>query len=890
MAETTLARDAEEALGLVFSDPSRANDLARQVLRRARESGDLGAASMAERVLGGLARVQRHDLRSSVVHLRRAIRLAEGAGLPVAAAEARMSLVLSLAHQGDSNGALREADLAGAVLRGVKGARLETQRAHVQLDLGNLDAAFDGYRKALPVLRRGGDRLGEAHAYVGRGLVRFLRGAVASAEVDMRRAERMYTALGETKMAASALQHVALALALGGDVPEALRCFDRADELLGTADGPDGMALIDRSEIELTARLVGEARRGAQVAVDTLAEQGEKAYWAIALLRLAEAALVEGDTATARRSAEEARVAFTAQRRPAWAALARHVSVRAARLGGACSPALLAEARAAARHLDAAGFAGSSQDARLLAATVALDLGRRAVARRELALAGQARCRGPVALRVRAWHATALLRLADGDRRGAGSALRAGVLLIERYRAALGATELRTYASAHAAELTRLGLGMAITDGHAERVLDWGERWRAGSLRLSPAQPPDDAHLAAALSELRAVVNELDAAALSGRATAGLHARQATLEEAVRSRARHASGVMATLVEPPARADDLKRAVGEHALVEIVDDDGVLHAVVVAAGRVRLHRLGSATEVSTELEHLRFSLQRLARGHGSPRSLTAAAEAIAYGAKQLDAMLLAPLAADISDRALVVVPTGSMHALPWSVLPSCAGRPVAVAPSASLWVQSTAGGGHKGKGGIVLVAGPGLPHALAEVVALARRYPAAQRLTGAGATCRAVCAALDGADLAHIASHGRFRADNPLFSSLQLADGPLTVYDLERLEQAPRLLILSACDSGLSDVQPGDELMGLAAAVFALGTRTLVASLYPVPDGLTRTLMLALHSGLRAGLPAAVALARAQARVAATGPTGLAAAAAFVCLGAGSAPVARHPS
>ncbi len=877
----SLLRDAEEALGLVYRDPSRATELATQVLARATVPGDARAKSMAERVLGGLARVQGHDLRASVVHLRRAIRLAEDAGLPVDAAEARASLVLSLAHQGDPNGALREADLAGAVLRGVKAARLETQRAHVHLDVGNLDAALDCYQRALPVLRRGRDRLGEAHACVGRGLVRFMRGAVVAAEADMRRAEQLYVALGEPRMTASALQHVALVVALGGDVPEALRCFDRADELLGPVATTDGMALIDRSEIELTARLVGEARRAAQVAVDTLAEQGEKAYWAIALLRLAEAALVEGDTATARRSAEDARRAFTAQRRPAWAALARHVGIRAARLAGDCSSSLLAEARAAARHLAAAGFAGPSQDARLLAATVALDLGRRGVARRELALAAQARRRGPVALRVRAWHATALLRLAEGDRRGAGSALRAGVRLIDRYRAALGATELRSYASAHAAELMRLGLGMAMTDGNAPQVLEWGERWRGGSLRLTPVRPPDDARLAAALSELRAVVGELDAAALAGRTTSGLHARQAALEEAVRSHARHASGVLAALVEPPPRAEELTRAVGDRALVEIVDHDGLLHAVVVVAGRVRLHRLGSSTEVSTELEHLRFALRRLARGDASPASAAAAVAAVTYGAAQLDTMLLRPVADDIADRAVVVVPTGILHALPWSILPSCATRSVTVSPSAALWLRSAAARESAGQGGVVLVAGPGLTHASTEVAALARRYPAAVRLTGARATCAAVCAALDGADLAHIACHGRFRADNPLFSSLQLADGPLTVYDLERLGQAPRVLVLSACDSGMSDVQPGDELMGLATAVFSLGTRTLVASLYPVPDGPTRALMLALHTGLRAGLPPAVALARAQGRVAATGATGLAAAAGFVCLGAG---------
>jgi CHAT domain-containing protein len=136
--------------------------------------------------------------------------------------------------------------------------------------------------------------------------------------------------------------------------------------------------------------------------------------------------------------------------------------------------------------------------------------------------------------------------------------------------------------------------------------------------------------------------------------------------------------------------------------------------------------------------------------------------------------------------------------------------------------------------------------------------------------------------LAHIAAHGRFRADNPLFSALDLVDGPLTVHDLETLRRPPETVVLSACDSGLSSVHPGDELLGLAAGLLGLGTRTLVASLLQVPDQATRTLMLDFHRRLRSGLPPAEALAGAQAVGLASGDdAAVAAAASFVCLGRG---------
>jgi CHAT domain-containing protein len=157
---------------------------------------------------------------------------------------------------------------------------------------------------------------------------------------------------------------------------------------------------------------------------------------------------------------------------------------------------------------------------------------------------------------------------------------------------------------------------------------------------------------------------------------------------------------------------------------------------------------------------------------------------------------------------------------------------------------------------------------------LADGYPAPAVLTGPAATVEAVTAALDGAGLAHIAAHGNFRADQPLLSSLGLADGPLTGYDLERLTSPPRLIMLASCSTAMAEVRPGDELMGFAAALLAQGTGAVVAPLLPVPDEATRLAAHAVHRALRAGAGPAAAL------VAAAG-TDRFTAAAFLCLGAG---------
>src|SRR5690606_13659921 len=107
---------------------------------------------------------------------------------------------------------------------------------------------------------------------------------------------------------------------------------------------------------------------------------------------------------------------------------------------------------------------------------------------------------------------------------------------------------------------------------------------------------------------------------------------------------------------------------------------------------------------------------------------------------------------------------------------------------------------------VVLVGGPGLRSRAAELPALTDLYatlrPAAgpgaapiraQVLRDGAATAGRVLEAIDGAWLAHIAAHGEFRADSPLFSSMLVDDGPLTVHDFERLRRAPYRLILPSC-------------------------------------------------------------------------------------------------
>jgi CHAT domain-containing protein len=228
----------------------------------------------------------------------------------------------------------------------------------------------------------------------------------------------------------------------------------------------------------------------------------------------------------------------------------------------------------------------------------------------------------------------------------------------------------------------------------------------------------------------------------------------------------------------------------------------------------------------------------------------------------------------------VLVPTGALHALPWSMLPSLEHRPLAVAPSLKLWHRTANTPPPAGRVQ-VFAAGPRLPAATEEIETLGARHPEARTLTGDEATVRNVARALDGAASVHVAAHGSFRVDNPQFTSLELANGRVTVYDLERLSKVPNRIVLSSCESGLSAVSAGDELMGFTAAVFALGTQTVIAAVVPVPDETTKGLMLALDDELSRDTPPAQALVNARDAIPKDDRRHAVARAAFVCFGSG---------
>jgi CHAT domain len=519
-----------------------------------------------------------------------------------------------------------------------------------------------------------------------------------------------------------------------------------------------------------------------------------------------------------------------------------------------------------AEELERRGWSVEGAHVRTFVGRLALALDQPDVARAELTGAAASRRTGTADARAQAWYASALLCVAEGDRRRARRALSRGLRIVEEHIGTLGATELRARAAGQGSDLARLGVRLAVDERRPAELLRWAERWRASSLRQPPVVPPQDDQLMADLAELRRIRSQLRGAGLAGAPVEHLQRKAISIEASIRRRLLEVSGDTAARVRLDTTA--LRSRLQHRLLVEYVDLDGWLYAVTVTRSGYRLVDLGPLAPVEQEQLHLLFALRRSLRDG----PVDAADPLVRAGAERLDRMLVGPLGLS-GDVPLVVVPTGTLHGLPWGRLPSLAAREVTVAPSAELWARQEA----ESPAGllpptVMLVAGPGLPGADLEVQQLGALYPGARILTGPEATVAAVLEGLGGAGLVHLAAHGAFRADSPLFSSVLMADGPLTVHDLERVSKVAGTVVLAACDAGVSGLI-GNELIGTAATLLALGVRSLIAPLVAVPDALTAGFMIALHRALQRGLPASAALAAARA----SDPTGVASV--FLCLG-----------
>ena len=849
--------DLDLALRVVDSvqdHPQRARDEARLLV--ARTDMDRETLAVAWWALGLAAR-QLHDLDEADSALRSALGVAMEAGLARRVGQIRSSLALVLLYRGDTQAALDETKLAMASLSGSDLARNEMQIGLILQRLGRLDDALVHYRSALTGLRRSGDRLAEARLLSNRGVLHGYRGELDLGVSDLESARLIAENLGQKLIVAASAHNLGFLEGRRGDVPAALAWFDQAEaayEALGRPPGMTEVLWANRGELLLTVGLYSEAEQAVSAAIAGLERIDNKTDLSETRLLAAEVALATRHPEEALEAATVASSEFTDQDRLAWRLLAEYVALRARFEAHISDGATTSDAARLAGGLAGIGLSSESQHCHLLAGRIAMRDGTLEDARRELAAASGARRRGTALDRAKAWYAEALLRQAEGNASGSSRAIEAGFRAIQDYRLTLGAADLRSHAASHGLDLAVLAIEQGVASGSPWRVLRAVESWRAESSQVASVRPPSDPELTRLLSELRRISAEIRDSAMGGGPTKSLAVQEAKIEHEIKALSRRLRGSGEARATVPTGRADIVELLGDRRLISYFKHQGDIHAVSVYRGAIGLRRLVEAERAANEVSSLLFSLTRLAHGAGSQRSLEAASVGVDQSLEQLRGWLLDPFVGN--GEAITVVPTAAVHRLPWPALDP--GRSLTVVPSLESWVQASSRmATFKSNPSASLVAGPDLPGAIQEVSRIARLYEKHRRRTGRNARADLVLRDIEGSDVAHLAAHGTFRHDNPSFSSLQMHDGPLTVYDFEQIKTPPSVMVLSSCDTAVTKVVAGDELLGLSSALIGIGVSSLVAPVVPIDDEAAADLMVSLHRGLVSGDSTPVALAKA---------------------------------
>ena len=312
---------------------------------------------------------------------------------------------------------------------------------------------------------------------------------------------------------------------------------------------------------------------------------------------------------------------------------------------------------------------------------------------------------------------------------------------------------------------------------------------------------------------------------------------------------------------------NLQKSLGERqSLIEYVNLNGKISAFIVTDKNIHyIDDLIEESEVLSLLESVQFQFGALRYGASNLGKFVDELKKRAdFYLQKLYEKLFAPLEKVVGDRDLVIVPVGATHYVPFHALFDGESyliemREIVHAPSATVW-QFLASKRQKKSDNALLIgyADERIPLVNREIESLQKIFRNAESYTGEQATVSTFTSNAGRFDVLHLACHGQFRPESPLFSSLHLADGWLTVRDISSLKLKAELVTLSACETGLNKIFAGEEILGLARGFLSAGVKSLLLSLWTVSDEATTELMQTFYEQRRTGKSAAKSLQIAQ--------------------------------
>ena len=295
-----------------------------------------------------------------------------------------------------------------------------------------------------------------------------------------------------------------------------------------------------------------------------------------------------------------------------------------------------------------------------------------------------------------------------------------------------------------------------------------------------------------------------------------------------------------------ATLEQIRSAIGEDSLLlEYYIAEESVYLVLLGRDSFQLVPLGPAAPIQRELQFLDFQLAKFRLGENYLRTYSTLMRVASQTHLQsLYRALIAPVRHLLLCKHLVIVPHAFLHRLPFHALFDgerylIDSYSMSYAPSASVYYLCSRAKPRRGfgKSTVIGVLDPRTPHIKEEVDAVAAQLPNARVFLGPTATLDQLRKAAEESRFLHVATHAEFRTDNPMFSSIRLADSCLSVYDFYDFHLQAELVTLSGCGTGLSVVTSGDELLGLVRGLLYSGSQAVLLTLWDVNDQSTAEFM-----------------------------------------------------
>ncbi len=818
----------------------------------------------------------------------------QGLGYQEDAIRAAMRQIQALAIMGDMNGALA---LAEETREAFMELGLSRDAALVSINIGIIHyrsgrmlEAESAVKYALEKLSRVGDQIGQGKAHGNLALIYEAQDRFREAVVHYQTALDIFRAHNLTEDFIGNSVNLALLYRKEGRLNQALDLLSRVRAMYGKLDGNPNAAFaqLEEARIHLDLNLLTEARKLSQELVEVFAARGMQMEQAEALTTLGGAQAKQGKLEEARRTLERAREGWLSLQNAIQAALV-DVSVASLFLESGRQGEIAALEQAvlvASRAIEALGEVPSAKALGLsVIAEALLDLGNRSEAKRYLEEAASLVVGlGIPDLTIRIERLRGQMALLENRTQAAELHFKRAIERLEGVRASLRVDEFKSAYLGDKLEVYGDLVDLLLDTQRPREAFEYAERAKSRALvdllargGESPrlATDPEVLRLQQELARARHELNQ-HFLAVEAESAAGIRSsnweKMVALEERVTQLIRELERLQpeADMIEQVQefRLHELQQALKPGAiLLEYFQTRQGLMAFVAEGERVQVVRgLGSLEQVQQHVEQLEFFLSRVAQGgmmlkiYGEEALKRSVDEQL----KALHQLLIKPLPLELHGQPLIIVPHGVLHAVPFAALYDgeqylLDRAELSLAPSAAVYALCRKRTRPEA-GSLVAFGVPieNIPQAIQEVEQISQIAQAPHKFVGEAATLQNFFAVAPQAEVLHIATHGAFRPDNPMFSGLRMADGWLAARDLYNLRLGAELVVLSACETGLAKQTSGDELLGLARGFLYAGAPCLIASLWPVRDDATAKFMTTFYTNLRAGMSVATAMREAQ--------------------------------